>query len=100
VHHLRDQHALPIPIAVAEFSPPSVYTQDYEKLRRRPYGARTVHVSSEARAEVLAAAALRKSVQIVSTSRRVRTRASNVVIIIQGRNSSWSPVVVMTPRSS
>ena len=89
------------PIAVAELSPLSVYTPDYEELRRNavhrglvilckgrqsglgllnaerfrhPYGAPAVHVSSEARAEVLAAAARRTSARLVSTSSRVPTR--------------------------
>jgi hypothetical protein len=115
------------PIAVAELSPLSVYTPDYEQLRRNavhrglailckgresglgllnaerfrhPYGAPAVHVSSEACAEVLAAAARRISARLVSTSCRVPTRASNVVIMLHGRDNSRAPVVVMTPRSS
>jgi hypothetical protein len=116
------------PIAVAELSPLSVYTPDYyEQLRcnvvhhglailckgsqsglgllnaerfRHPYGAPAVLVSSEARAEVLAAAARRTSARLLSTSRRVPTRASNVVVMFHGRDRSRTPVVVMTPRSS
>ena len=115
------------PIAVAELSPLSVYTPAYEEQRRnavhrglailckgrrsglgllnaerfrQPYGAPAVHVASEARAELFAAAARRRPVRIVSTSRRVPTRASNIVVMIHGRDSSRAPVVVMTPRSS
>jgi hypothetical protein len=115
------------PIAVAELSPLSVYTADYEELRRNavhrglvilskgrqpglgllnaeqfrhPYGAPAVHFSSEAGAEVLAAAAQRTPARLVSTNCRVPARASNVVVMIHGRDRSRAPVVVMTPRSS
>jgi hypothetical protein len=115
------------PIALVELPPLSVYSPDYEELRRNavhrglvilckgkqsglgllnaerfrdPYGAPAVHVSSEAGAEVLSAAARRTSVRLASVSRRVPTRACNVVIMIYGRDRSRTPVVVMTPRSS
>ncbi|HEY1431093.1 MAG TPA: hypothetical protein VGF39_05630 [Stellaceae bacterium] len=114
------------PIALVELPPLSVHTPDYEELRRNavhrglvilckgkqsglgllnaerfrdPYGAPAVHVSSEAGAEVLSAAARRTSVRLASVSRRVPTRACNVVIMY-GRDRSRTPVVVMTPRSS
>jgi hypothetical protein len=114
-------------IAVAELSPRSVYTPDYEKLRRRarhrglvivckgaqpglgllnaerfrhPYGAPAIHVSSEASDAVLAAAARRASGRLVSTSSRTPGQASNVVVKISGQDSTRTPVLVMTPRSS
>ena len=91
-------------IAVAELSPLSIYTPDYEGLRRNAvhcglvivckgrqsglgllnaerflhsYGAPAIHVSSEAGAEVLAAAARRVSARLVAASCRTPTRACN-----------------------
>ncbi len=114
-------------IGVAEMSPVSVYTSDYEELRgnaphrglvilckgarpglgllnaerfRQPYGSPTIHLSSEARDLVLAAAARRAPARLVATSRRTPSRARNVVITIPGSDRSKTPVVVMTPRSS
>ena len=114
-------------IAVAELSPRAVYTPDYERLRRDaahrglviictgtqpglgllnaerfrlPYGAPAIHVSSEARDLVLAAAARRAPARLVAASRRTPARARNVVVKIPGRERSQAPVVVMTPRSS
>jgi hypothetical protein len=114
-------------IAVAELSPLSVYSPDYEEVRRNvvhrglvilckgkrsglgllnaerfrhPYGAPAVHIPSDAGIEVLAASARRASVRLVSTNCRVPTRACNVVVIIYGKDRSRAPVVVMTPRSS
>ena len=114
-------------IAVAELSPLSVYTPDYEGLRRNAvhcglvivckgrqsglgllnaerfrhsYGAPAIHVSSEAGAEVLAAAARRVSARLVAASCRTPTRACNVVVMIYGQDRARAPVVVMTPRSS
>jgi hypothetical protein len=114
-------------IAAAELSPRSVYTPDYEKLRRRaghhglvivckgahsglgllnaerfrdPYGAPAIHVSSEARNAVFAAAARRASARLVSTSSRTPANACNVVVKISGQDRARAPVVVMTPRSS
>ena len=114
-------------IAVAELSPRSVYTPDYEKLRRRTghhglvivckgaqpglgllnaerfgdsYGAPVIHVSSEAGEAVLAAAARGTSARLVSTSSRTPGQASNVVVKISGQDSTRTPVVVITPRSS
>jgi hypothetical protein len=114
-------------IAVAELSPVSVHTPDYEELRRkaphrglvilckgarpglgllnaerfrRPYGAPAIHLSSEARDTVLAAAAKRAPARLVATSRRMPSRARNVVVTISGSDRTKAPVVVMTPRSS
>jgi hypothetical protein len=114
-------------IAVVELSPRGIYTPDYEKLRRsaahraivilckgansglgllnaewfrHPYGAPAIHVSSEARDAVLAAAARRASARLVAASRRTSARACNVVVMIPGQGRAQSPVVIMTPRSS
>jgi len=114
-------------IAVTELSPGSVYTPDYERLRRdplhrglvivcmgaqpglgllnaerfrRPYGAPAIHVSSEVRDIVLAAAARRAPARLVAASRRTPTRARNVVVMIAGHDRARAPVVVITPRSS
>jgi hypothetical protein len=114
-------------IAVTELSPSSVYTPDYERLRRearhrglvivctgaqpglgllnaerfrRPYGAPAIHAPSEARDTVLAAAARGEPARLVVMSRRTPARARNVVVEIPGRDRGRTPVVVMTPRSS
>jgi hypothetical protein len=114
-------------IAVAELSPRDIYTPDYEELRRNPahrglvivcdganpglgllnaerfrhpYGAPAIHVSSEERDTVLAAAARRATARLVAASRRIRTHACNVVLMISGQDRTRTPVVVMTPRSS
>ena len=114
-------------IAVAELSPRSVYTPDYEKLRRRtghhglvivcegaqpglgllnaerfrhPYGAPAIHVSSEASAAVFAASARRASARLVAASCRTPAQACNVVVRIDGQDRARAPVVIMTPRSS
>jgi hypothetical protein len=112
-------------IAVAELSPRSTYSPDYEELRRNPahlgiviickganpglgllnaerfrhpYGPPAIHVSSEAR--VLSAAARRASTRLVAASRRTRALGRNVVLRIDGQDRARAPVVVMTPRSS
>ncbi len=114
-------------IAVAELSPRSVYTPDYEKLRRRaghhglvivcegaqpglgllnaerfrhPYGAPAIHVSSEASDAVFAASARRASARLVAASCRTPAHACNVVVRIDGQDRARAPVVIMTPRSS
>ena len=114
-------------IAVAELSPLGVYTPDYEGLRRNPvhrglvivckgarpglgllnaerfrhpYGAPAIHVSSEAKEVVLAAAARRAPARLVSKNHRTPAHARNVVVMISGRERARTPVVVMTPRSS
>ena len=115
------------PIAVAELSPQIVYTPDYQRLRRdarhrglvivckgeqpgigllnaeqfrQPYGAPAIQVSSEARDDVLAAAAHGTPGRLVANSRRTPARARNIVLTIPGRGPTRAPVVVMTPRSS
>jgi hypothetical protein len=114
-------------IAVAELSPFKVYSPDYEKARRdaaccgllilckgaqpglgllnaerfrSPYGAPAIHVESEARDAVFAAAARRAPARLVAASRRTPARARNTVVMIPGRDRARTPVVVMTPRSS
>jgi len=114
-------------ILVAPLSPRSVYTGEYEKLRRsaahralvivcagerpgmgllnaerfrNPYGAPAIHVSSEASEAVLSAAAGAKRARVVSESRCVPASARNVVVSIRGSRRSSARVVVMTPRSS
>jgi hypothetical protein len=114
-------------IAVTELSPRGIYSPDYKELRgsaayrglvilckganpglgllnaerfRHPCGAPAIHVSSEARDVVLAAAARRASARLVAASRLTRAQACNVVVRIPGHDHVLTPVVVMTPRSS
>jgi hypothetical protein len=114
-------------IAVTELSPRAVYSEEFERLRRagdhrglvivcagerpgmglinaesfrRPYGAPAIHLSSEARQAVLAAAAEGARARLVSHSRRTATTAFNVVVEPPGSARAGSPLVVMTPRSS
>ena len=114
-------------ILVARLSPRSVYTGEYERLRRdgahralvivftgarpgmgllnaehfrQPYGAPTIHVSSHASEVVLAGAARAASVRVVAENRYTAASARNVVVTIRGTRRPSPPVVVMTPRSS
>jgi hypothetical protein len=114
-------------ILVAELSPRSVYTGEYDRLRRdaahralviicagarpgmgllnaerfrNPYGAPTIHVSSKASETVLAGAARAASARVVAESRYVPSVARNVVVTLRGSQRCSPPVVVMTPRSS
>jgi hypothetical protein len=114
-------------IEVVELSPHAAYAPDYEKLRREarhaalvilckgvrpglgllnaerfrtPYGAPAIHVASEARETVLAAAARGAEAHLVAECRRTPSHAGNVVVTIPGREPGRAPVVVMTPRSS
>jgi hypothetical protein len=114
-------------ILVAKLTPQSVYTGEYKRLRcdtahralviictgarpgmgllnaeqfRNPYGAPTIHVSSEASEIVLAGAARAAPARVVAESRFVPATARNVVVAIPGSRRSSPPVVVMTPRSS
>jgi hypothetical protein len=113
-------------ILVAQLAPQSVYIGEYERLRRdtahramvivcagaspgigmlnaerfrHPYGAPTIHVSSEASETVLAGAARAAPARVVAESRSVPATARNVVVVIRGSRRSSPPVVVMTPRS-
>lgn len=114
-------------IAVAELPPRAVYNGVFQRLRhggghcalvvicqgdapgpglinaedfRAPYGAPAIHVSSEARDAVLAAARQGRSARLVSHSRRIQARAVNTVVTLRGRSEGTPPLVVMTPRSS
>jgi hypothetical protein len=114
-------------IAVAELSPRAVYSGDFQRLRRAgdhgglivicqgdapglalinaedfraPYGAPAIHVSSEARNIVLAAARDGARARLVSHSRCGQASAVNIVASLAGRNRVKPPLVVMTPRSS
>jgi hypothetical protein len=114
-------------ILVAKLAPQSVYTGEYERLRRdtahralvivctgarpgmgllnaeqfrNPYGAPTIHVSSEVSETVLAGAARAAPARVVAESRYVPATARNVVVAIRGSRGTSPPVVVMTPRSS
>src|ERR1700730_5284278 len=114
-------------IGVAELSPVSVYTPDYEELRRNaphrglvilcngarpglgllnaerfrePHGAPAIQISSETRDTVLAAAVHRAPALFLATSRRTPARARNVLVTISGSDRATPPVIVMTPRSS
>jgi hypothetical protein len=114
-------------ILVAQLWPRSVYTGEYERLRRdtahrallivctgarpgmgllnaerfrHPYGAPTIHVSSDASDVVLAGATRAAPARVVAESRYIPAAARNVVVAIRGSRPSSPPVVVMTPRSS
>lgn len=114
-------------IAVAALPPRVVYTQAWRDLRSEPrqrglvvicegehpglgllnaeqfnapYGAPAIHVPTEARETVLAAAARGALGRLVAHSDRRRAVARNVVVTLPGRDRSRPPVVVMTPRSS
>src|SRR6516165_1463007 len=98
-------------IVVAKLTPRSVYTGEYEKMRRdtahralvivctgerpgmgllnaerfrNPYGAPAVHVSSEAGEIVLAGASRAASARVVAENRYVPATARNVVVRIIG----------------
>jgi hypothetical protein len=114
-------------IAVAELSPRAGYSGEFERLRnsgrhrglvvvcsgaepglgllnaerfRAPYGAPAIHVSSEAREPVLAAARSIAMARLIAYSHRQETRGRNVVVTLPGSDRSRQPLVVMTPRSS
>lgn len=114
-------------ILVAKLSPRSVYTGEYDRLRRdaahramvivctaerpglgllnaerfgNPYGAPAIHVSSEASETVLAAVARGAPARIVADNAYLPATARNVVVAISGSRRFLPPVVVMTPRSS
>jgi hypothetical protein len=114
-------------ILVAQLTPRSVYTGEYERLRRdaahralvivctgerpgmgllnaerfrNPYGAPAIHISSKASETVLAGAARAAPARVVAENRYVAAAARNVVVAISGSRRASPPVVVMTPRSS
>jgi hypothetical protein len=114
-------------IGVAELSPRSAYSGEYQALRRNtghralvivcqgahpgmgllnaeqfstPYGAPAIHVASEARETVLAAAARGALARVIGNYRRTPASARNIVVAMPGRDSARPPVVVMTPCSS
>jgi hypothetical protein len=114
-------------IVVAKLTPRSVYTGEYERLRRdtahsalvivcagersgmgllnaerfpNPYGAPAIHVPSEASETVLAGAARAAPARVVAENHYVPATARNVVVAIAGARGASPPVVVMTPRSS
>jgi hypothetical protein len=114
-------------IAVAELTPRAVYSGEFQRLRRAgghralavicqgeapgfglinaedfrvPYGMPAIHLPSEVRDAVLAAAREGTAARLVSHSRRTAARAVNIVVTLLGRDSASPPLVVMTPRSS
>ncbi|HEX3861225.1 MAG TPA: hypothetical protein VHY35_05985 [Stellaceae bacterium] len=114
------------PIIVAELSPRTVYSGEFERLRRtgeqtgfvvvcvgeqpgmglinaesfrRPYGAPAIHIASEAGDIVLAAAQAGAEARLVADSRRTPAQGRNVVAVLGG-DLARPPLVVMTPRSS
>ena len=114
-------------ILVAKLTPRSVYSGEYERLRRdtahralvilcsgerpgmgllnaerfrNPYGTPAIHVPSEASETVLAGAARAASARVVAENRYAPAAARNVVVAIVGSRRASPPVVVMTPRSS
>src|SRR5215469_548637 len=99
---------LGVEIAVAELSPRAVYSGAFQQLRRggehralvvvcqgeapglglinaedfrAPYGAPAIHVSSEARDEVMAASRERRPARLLSHSRRTPACAVNIVTL-------------------
>jgi hypothetical protein len=114
-------------IAVVELSPRAVYSGAFQQLRRggehralvvvcqgeapglglinaedfrAPYGAPAIHVSSDGRDAVTAAAREGRPARLVSHSRRTAARAVNIVTVRAGTDRGRPPLVVMTPRSS
>jgi hypothetical protein len=114
-------------IAVVELSPRAVYSGEFERLRRAegyrglvvvcageapglglinaerftaPYGQPALHVPSDARDRVLAAARDGTTAQLVTKSRRIRAQAVNIGVVLKGDDRAKPPLVVMTPRSS
>jgi hypothetical protein len=114
-------------IGVAELSPRTVYTGEFERIRRdspyralvvlcagdrpglgllnaeqfrQPYGAPAVHVSSTDRPALVEAIAQHSPVRLVNLSHRSAARAFNVVVTLRGTGNAAPPLVVMTPRSS
>ena len=114
-------------IAVAELAPRAVYSGQFQHLRRAgghkglvlicqgeapglglinaedfraPYGAPAIHVSSETRDAVLAAARDGAPARLVSYSRCNAAQAVNIVAALKGGDAGRKPLVVMTPRSS
>jgi hypothetical protein len=114
-------------IGVAEWPPQIIYTPVYERMRRntrhrglvvicaggepgmgllnaerfrQPYGAPAVHVASEARDIVRAAAERGTPARLVAAGRHTPAAACNVVAVLPGRDRARPPVVIMTPRSS
>jgi len=114
-------------IAVAELPPRAVYSGEFQRLRRAgghdalvvicqgeapglglinaedfrtSHGAPAIHVSSEARDALLAAAREGAEARLVSHSRRVSATAINIVVSLKGADGGRPPLVVMTPRSS
>jgi hypothetical protein len=114
-------------IAVAELGPRAVYSGEFERLRksgghrglvvvcsgeepglgllnaegfRAPRGMPAIHVSSEVRELVLAAARSNTPARLIVHSRRHSVQARNVVVTLPGSDRSRQPLVVMTPRSS
>ena len=57
---------------------------------RNPYGAPAIHIASEARETVLAAAARAAEARVVADSRHAPATARNVVVTIRGRHRSFS----------
>ena len=114
-------------IGVAELSPLAVYSGEYRALRRsaphaalvfvchsarrglallnaeqfgEPFGCPALQVSGGVRESVLAAAARGAAGRLVAESKRITTRAANIVVSVPGREPTRRPLVVMTPRSS
>ena len=114
-------------IAVVELGPRSVYSGEFGRVRRAaghralvvvcageapglalinaeqfkaPYGMPAIHVSSETRDRVLAAASRGAAGRLVSHGRPTPARAVNTVVTLKGTGSGRSALVVMTPRSS
>jgi hypothetical protein len=114
-------------IIVAELTPQSVYTGQYDRLQRGtahralvivctgerpgmgllnaerfrdPYAAPAIHLSSVIREAVLAGALRGATARLVNENRYLPATARNVVIAIRGRNRSSPHLEVMTPRSS
>ena len=113
-------------IGVAELSPQAVYSGKYRTLRREtshralvivcrgehpglgllnaeqfrePYGAPAIHLASDARAAVLAAASRGATGRVIAHSRRAPATGRNIIVSLPGR-AATPPLVVMTPRSS
>ncbi len=114
-------------IGVSIASPQTVYSGEYEALRRTaehdalvlvcdgarpglallnaerfrtPYGAPAIQVPSEAHEAIRAGVERGVEARLVTAARRLRAPAENVVVTIPGHAPRQTPIVVMTPRSS
>jgi hypothetical protein len=86
-------------VIICEGSGPGMALLNAEHFRE-PFGAPAIHVSSDVRDAMRAAARDGAPARLVSHSRRTKTQVENTVVGLKGSDPSRKPLVVMTPRSS